>query len=339
MELDQAPHHDLIAAALRRLGRDPAGLAGFRVLAGGISGSAVYALRWAGEDLVLKTTLPGSPDGVVARARHEALFYEQLAVHIPLRVPDVRALANDACGVAILLPAYLPPLHVERWTEEASLIVASQLASLHSAFWGDTASRLGMSWLRRRRPLPLALRRERAASRWNELVHPESRSGVLSASHLRAVWAGLDRLEELAAALRELPLTLCHGDCHRENLLRTPDDQLVWADWQEVHRGRGVVDLVFFCERALFDGATFPYEHMLQVYCDRLAERAGRNFRLATLQRAAASAELLSWLLDWPPFLLRASPAELVRVLDRIQVICLTLDSLPRCRAIGSISE
>jgi hypothetical protein len=326
MEPDQPPHHDLIASALRRLGRNPAHLAGFRVLAGGISGSVVYALHWAGEALVLKTTLPGSRDSVVARARREALFYGELAAQIPLRVPDVLALANDTSGVAILLPDYLPPLPIERWTEEASLVVTEQLARLHGAYWGDAASRPQLPWLRWRRTLPLAIRRGRAVSCWDELVHQESCSGVLAASHLRAIRAGLDRLEELTAAVRALPLTLCHGDCHRENLLRTADGQFVWADWQDVHLGRGPADLVFFFERAFFDGARLSHDHVLRAYCDRLSEHAGRRVRLATLQLGASGAELLSWLLDWPPFLLQASPDRLARVLDRIQALVGRLD-------------
>jgi hypothetical protein len=326
MQLDQDSHLELVAADLRRLDRDPARLAGADTLAGGISGSAVYALRWGGEEFVLKTTLPTSPDGVVARARREALFYEHLAGAIPLRVPAALALASDPSGVAILLPAHRPPLPAEQWNEEASLSVATQLARLHGRFWSDTTIRSRLPWLRWRRTPSPEIGRRHATPSWDTLVQRERSADVLTPSYRRAVQSGLERLEELATTVRRLPLTLCHGDCHRENLLRTADGQLVWADWQEVHLGRGPVDLAFFCERALFDSITLPYDRMLLAYRDGLAERTGRRIRLTTLRSATMAAELLSWLLEWPPFLLQASPDQLARVLDRVQALVGSLD-------------
>lgn len=55
-------------------------------------------------------------------------------------------------------------------------------------------------------------------------------------------------------------LTLCHGDCHLDNLLRDPDGRLIWADWQEARKGYGPSDLAFCLQRAEATGAAIAHD-------------------------------------------------------------------------------
>jgi aminoglycoside phosphotransferase (APT) family kinase protein len=328
MESSQSVLASHLAPVLIRLGYDPAGVTDVRTLAGGLSGSGVYGLRRDGVEAVLKTTLAEDREGAVMRARREVRFYQHLASHVPLCTPTVLAMIDDKSGVALLFPAYLPPLPAEQWTREAGVVVASELARLHAQPWEDVATRPELNWLERPRSTGLAQRCEYGRSYWDQLEHDDERSGVFRASSVRAIRDGLERAEELARAAREAPITLCHGDCHRENILHTTDGQFVWADWQEVRLGRGLVDLIFFTERALADGAELPHDEMLQVYREQLAAHGGPYIPLSRLMHAARGAELLSWLLDWPPFLVRAAPERLSRVLERIEVLVNWMGSL-----------
>jgi Ser/Thr protein kinase RdoA (MazF antagonist) len=127
------------------------------------------------------------------------------------------------------------------------------------------------------------------------------------------------RIHTLLAAAPSLPLTLCHGDCHRDNLLRGPKDEFVWADWQEVELEQRPRDLAFLFQRAHFAGATVPCTDTLRAYQERLEADTGAAIPLAAICRASDTAELRGWLLDCPPYLAHGSPQQLERVVARIQ--------------------
>src|SRR5215203_3037249 len=85
----------LVGAALRRIGKEAAATEDVRLLAGGQSGSSVYRLDLAGEDVVVKVTVPGDRGWLMERARREALFYRDLAAHAPVSVPRMLGLDLD----------------------------------------------------------------------------------------------------------------------------------------------------------------------------------------------------------------------------------------------------
>ncbi len=91
--------HGTLAAALRRIGREPAvdSLTSI-LLVGGLSGSSVHQLEVAGEIMVLKVTTPSEDGQPMARARREVWFYRDLAARVPILVPRVLGLDLDERG-------------------------------------------------------------------------------------------------------------------------------------------------------------------------------------------------------------------------------------------------
>jgi len=132
----------IVVAALRRLGREPAGTpVTVRLQAGGLLGSSVYRLDLAGEDVILKMTPPSADWHVMVRARREALFYQDLASLVPVLVPRVLGLdLGETEGVVILLAAYASSPPPDHWTEHAYALVARQLGQLHATFWDKIAA-------------------------------------------------------------------------------------------------------------------------------------------------------------------------------------------------------
>jgi Ser/Thr protein kinase RdoA (MazF antagonist) len=319
---DRTGHEALALTALRRLGREQtAASVTVRLLTGGLSGSSVYHLDLAGEEAVLKLTLPGRDRRAVARARREAQFYSELATRVPVSVPHVLGLdLNETAGIAVLLAAYAPSPPPDRWTQEAYAQVARQLGRLHAAFWDKTAVPAVPAWLRATPKVTLARCRDAAAT-WHALGERDDLREVLAPYGRR-----LERLVTAVPALEPrmttVPATLCHGDFHAGNLLRGPDGEWIWADWQEVRLGPGVDDLAFFWQRAFVASATPPpHESMVQAYAAGLATSRGGLVPPARLDQALAWAELRLWLVDWPGYLGALSVTRMERVLRRIETL------------------
>jgi hypothetical protein len=98
-------------------------------------------------------------------------------------------------------------------------------------------------------------------------------------------------------------MTLCHGDCHLDNLLRDQDGHLIWADWQEVRIGYGPSDLTFLMQRAEANGADIAHDRIVAAYCKALkaAGVAGVNERAIT--SAMNESERRTRLLYWPNYM------------------------------------
>jgi len=123
----------------------------------------------------------------------------------------------------------------------------------------------------------------------------------------------LDRVDE------KLPTCLVHGDLHAGNLLRAPDGELVWTDWQEVGLGQGPEDLALLWQRAEFDGADPPRAAMLATYA------AARGIpHDDTLVQATVAAEIRLLLLDWPVFLQHADPDRRALMRRRLHLLAAT---------------
>ena len=106
-------------------------------------------LDLAGEDVVLKVTLPGKYRQQMELARREALFYRDLAAHVPLSVPRVLGLdLDEAEGVVLLLAASEPSPAPDRWTEYDFAQVAWELGRFHATFWGRATEPVIPGWLR-----------------------------------------------------------------------------------------------------------------------------------------------------------------------------------------------
>jgi len=97
---------------------------------------------------------------------------------------------------------------------------------------------------------------EPARAAWRALWTQPRLAAVFDQATIARVEGALQSLavEPVASASPDLPLTLCHGDAHHENLLTRDDGAWVWADWQEVGIGCGVDDVSFFYQRSMAAG-------------------------------------------------------------------------------------
>jgi len=255
------------------------------------------------------------------RARRERAFYQELAGHIPLRVPRLLATHDDSDAICLLLAAYQPSPPARLWQAYRYLEVAEQLARLHAAFWNQTDRLSRYPWLRRPGQETLAADVQQAGGYWRALREQPRFLAILTEQDYRRINALVSRMAAVAAVLESLPLTLCHGDCNTGNLLRDADGNWLWADWQEVGLGRGPEDLTFLFQRASFDGGIVPYAEAIAAYQERLEAATGERIPVATVQRVLDAAELWTRLLHWPPHLTQASEEQLAAMLRRINCL------------------
>jgi thiamine kinase-like enzyme len=76
--------------------------------------------------------------------------------------------------------------------------------------------------------------------------------------------------------LRDLPLTLCHGDVHLKNWYQCEDGRIGLGDWGVTHRGHWSRDLAYTLTTALTIADRQAYEgDLIAYYLDRLAAEGG----------------------------------------------------------------
>jgi hypothetical protein len=312
-----------VMAALRRLGVDPGDGRDIPIerLSGGLSGASVLRVEVDGRAMVLKLTSPGA-DGVVReRAERESHFYRGLAASVPVQVPELIGQASgDGEGTLLLLAAYPPAPPLVDWKLADYERVARDLGMLHGTFWGVVPGDLP-GWLGTV-PRVLVDMAGEASSRWAGLDVDDALLPLRRAAELTALEVPrLDRERE------RLPLTLCHGDAHRDNLLRGESGAWVWADWQEVRLREGVGDLSFFWQRAFaVTDSVPPVEGLLGAYGEGLSQAGVSKVSEADLGQAVAWSELVSWLIAWPPYLGWLEPGVRGRVLQRIEALLRQLE-------------
>jgi Ser/Thr protein kinase RdoA (MazF antagonist) len=321
MRDDNAAHQRRIEEALAWIEREPISLRGYAELQGGVSGAYTYRLELAMQDAVLKVVMPGSDPQVLACGRREVAFYRELAPQIPLGVPHVLGLYADSDSVALLLAAYRPAPPLSEWTGHDYLTIAEQLARLHAAYWNATGSLSGLAWLHRPAERTSVESVREAATYWRALAAESRFAGVFSDQDERWIGEMLSQVGELDAVIQCLPATLCHGDCHADNLLRDQDHRWVWADWQEVGVGCGPEDLSFFFQRARAASGNVPEDAAIKAYHERLAAECGHPVSLAAVRQVIAASELQTELLQWPPFLFHFSPDALAAMLRRMRTL------------------
>ncbi len=312
-------HLSLIAEALGNLGYGPAVSPDeYRLVAGGLSGSSVYAIHLADERVVLKVTLPTSTPALLDQAGREASFYQRLAQDVPLAVPRLVATSTSkASGVAILLGACEPTPPLTVWTDRDYTDIAAQLGQFHGRFWGKADRLRTFRWLHPAPPTAPSIRFRQAMSAWRVMSERKELDDGMTLRRIQTIpdlMARLSRLDPPPA----LPETLLHGDCHPDNLLQNQAREWIWADWQAVRTGQGPVDLAFLWQRAEIGGGHVPREAMAREYQTGLEVEGAETPMPDKLELALAWAEFTSWLLDWPPYLAGASACRIGSVLDRM---------------------
>lgn len=254
-------------------------------LAGSMSQSGVYRVRVNDRDAVLKITDAGQEQDL---ARHELIFYQTLAAHVPVHTPQLLQSIDTDELTALVLTAHGATRPAADWDDADWLDLARELAELHS-FPAPTGAPWNRSpWLERILDQPPV---EVAENYWSRTPARPS------------IGAVLEETEALATALAAVPRCFIHGDCHVGNLLRD-GDQVVWADWTVTGRGYPAIDLASAWLRAHSDGAAPPYEPMLREYATQ------RGIDEDDLQRSMLAAQLADLLFGWPDFAHYHSVAE-----------------------------
>jgi hypothetical protein len=304
-----------IAYWLARLGQEYSGPVPWEILAGGLSGCCTYRLTLPTGGVVLKTAREDSPDYVIGRARREVAFYRSGALAVPLMVPQMLACCDEAgAGCALLLCAYAPTKEAHEWQQQDYRELTKQLACFHAMFWNQTERLAEYAWLR---PLPeenVAAERHSALTAWQKLwqAHPQALAGR---THTTVVQA-LEQTVTLRQELCDLPLTLCHNDCHIGNLLSN-NGSLLWADWQEVGIGYGPNDLSFLYQRA----DTPPDRMVVRSYQEQLERETGHLVPFEAIWRGVVTSELWTRLIHWPHYLLEAPEERVHYHLQRIEAL------------------
>ncbi|MFM2100338.1 MAG: hypothetical protein RLZZ366_1877 [Pseudomonadota bacterium] len=87
--------------------------------------------------------------------------------------------------------------------------------------------------------------------------------------------------------LRELPLTLCHGDVHLKNWYQCTDGTIGLGDWGVTHRGHWSRDLAYMLTTALTIADRRAWEgDLIAYYLDRLVSEGGPRVTMDDAMRA-----------------------------------------------------
>lgn len=296
-------------------------------------------------------TLQGHSDPLTCVGKRtsqaEALFYRDLAPSLDV-APTCwfYELGDQECWVILDdVPDDIPPA---RWSSEDALDLIQALTRLHAAFWGDATLSRHHPWLThfvgQKRPFTLSQLREQQAPYFAEgpaailsehALHHAGRlaplflqaanglavmrslggwPGILGESHLTAVADLLDDPVPMLHRLKDLPVTLLHGNVQNSHW-RTPllgGPRLL--DWQDVGIGPAVLDLVRFTEQ--FDVLSQPdlpwhigtrsetpasEETLMDSYILLMRTRLRHAFDARTFRQCIPAARCLHTVLTWFP--------------------------------------
>jgi Ser/Thr protein kinase RdoA (MazF antagonist) len=303
---------DLITLFLNRMSWTPSEPLAYCILQKGYSGSCVYQVSFPEGQAVLKITIAESGSLAIERLHRECMFYQELAVNVPLRTPKLLKAYEGQEGGALLLAAYQPAVPPDRWGEQDFLEAARQLGELHGRFWGHSESLASRPWLKQPAPSNLIADTQKAYGDWDTLRQKQRFSTVLTGEAIQTIHTLLERSLEIRRIIDSFPVTLCHGDCNTTNVLRDAQNRFIWTDWQEVGLGRGPEDLSFLLQRASAEGVSVPVQAALSAYQSSLVACVNTTISVDAIQQVMDAADLLGRLLYWP-FYLSESSEEKVR--------------------------
>jgi hypothetical protein len=265
----------------------------------------------------------------------EVAFYRDVGPAIPRLLPHCWWQAEAAGEGWLLLddvPAYRPP---ERWAADDVEKVIAMLASLHGTFWEERERLDGMDWLPQpwhAQPPQRAPGFLQAWQFWDKMTgggaplsHQAVRStgglaplliraaaglevmrrlggwpGVVERAHLMELTTLLDDPLPMLYPLRNLPITLLHGNPvpHHWRLTLLGERRL--TDWRAVAAGPGIWDLVRLLEGAArlpswpIDAETMIDSYLLRLHVG-LASFDARAHRQA-LPAALCLYVITAWL-------------------------------------------
>lgn len=279
----------------------------------------------------------------------EARFYAELAEHVPSLTPRCwlsHAAAERSWLVLDEVPDHRP---VARWTSDDVERIIGALVTFHATFWEMEDYLVTQEWLPRHLSRPGAgihrgyyeLMRDsskylglgRAASISAHAIQTAGRlaptfvrtaaglellrklggwPGIIEAEHLDAVAELLDDPLPMLQPLRELPVTLLHGNLAPRHWRLTLFNERYLLDWHHATAGPAVCDLVDFLEqtqrlwwqeRRAVDGEPCPVteETMVDSYLLRMSMLLGSEFSARAMRQAIPAALCLHVLMTWLP--------------------------------------
>lgn len=322
---------DLNGIAVRDVSLDPAGKKGR---------TTRYLLHLAGHS---------DPVPLVAKKTNqiEARFYNELAEYVSGMTPRCwLSHCADSRSWVILddVPNHRPG---PKWSGDDVEIIVTALVTLHSTFWELAPYLAGRGWLSAylAKPEDGALRhgyyelvREhsammglgRAATVSAHAMQVAGRlaptfvriaaglevlqqlggwPGVLDEKHLEMIGELLDDPLPMLQPLRELPVTILHGNPSPEHWRVTLFNERYLLDWEQATVGPPVCELVAFLEQArvLWAGPEGPgyrpvtEETMIDGYILRMSMLLGKAFPARDMRRAMNAALCLHVLTTWLP--------------------------------------
>lgn len=133
--------------------------------------------------------------------------------------------------------------------------------------------------------------------------------GVLEKKHLEVIAELLDDPLPVIQPLRELPVTLLHGQPAPEHWRITLFNERFLMDWDQANVGPPICDLIMFLENAriLWLGPDGPgyrpvtEETLVDSYILRMSMRQGKSFPAREMRRAMPAALCLHVITTWLP--------------------------------------
>lgn len=295
-------------------------------------------------------TLANHTDPITFIGKHtnrtEALFFQEWSREFPDLAPPCYYIHVSERGGWLVLADVPNDIVPVSWTPQHVEQIIGQFADLHTLFWRQTEGlrELGlphflegkqMTWqeLVESQPAPFERGPEIVLS--DHAIHHAGRlaetflkannglmvmrsldgwPGILGESHLTAVADLLDDPVPMLEPLKNLPLTLLHGNLHSHHWRLTLFQESCLVDWHQAVIGPGVLDLVNFVEQfdMLYEDddktklivrqeRPLSDETMIDSYLITMSARLGEQFDARAVRRAIPAARCLHVLTNWLP--------------------------------------
>ncbi len=238
--------------------------------------------------------------GSAGPAVREAAFYRDLASYLPVRTPRIYAL--EPAGEWILMECLCDGRSPEQWSAADYRRAVDQLLVLHDGFWNLGDDLVIYAWLAR--PLDATLEvhiriAEASVSRLLAAAPQEIRQTPIPWDALLPRLVG--QAHHIAAALRQVPSTLVHGDYWPGNIHMDAQGRLVVYDWQEVGIGPGLLDLVSLVQHTAWwcSGMPLPAEDLIAHYRRGVERIAGQTWSDETWEAWWSHALMWVFLTRW----------------------------------------
>ena len=276
----------------------------------------------------------------------EIMFYQKWSHDFPHLASPCHYLHETDKGGWLVLADIPDDYPGEKWAPHHVERLIEQMADLHTVYWQnpDVLSRLALphfvegqqtTWqdLIESHPVffeqgPGAVLSEHAIYHAGRLAETFLKAangllvmrslggwpGILGESHLTAIADLLDDPVPMLEPLKNLPLTLVHGNPHSHHWRLTLFEESYLLDWHQAVIGPGVLDLISFTEQLdlIFQNGDrtkllirrerpLSDETMIDSYIMTMSARLGKSFDGRAMRRAIPAARCLHVLTHWLP--------------------------------------